>query len=88
MKIVRETLDLTSTGQRPTFHTITDEVKKVVHQSGIQLGSCLVYSRHTTCAVMIDEDSFDKAYTGLTYLQQDLADNFENIFHTCGKQGQ
>jgi thiamine phosphate synthase YjbQ (UPF0047 family) len=60
MKIVRETLDLTSTGQRPTFHTITDEVKKIVHQSGIQLGSCLVYSRHTTCAVMIDEDSFDK----------------------------
>lgn len=88
MKTIRETLKLTSTGQRPTFHTITDAVKGIVKRSGIQSGICLVYSRHTTCAVMIDEDSFDKAYTGLTYLQQDLADIFERIIPTCRKEGQ
>ena len=60
MKIIRETIPLTSTGQRPTFHTITDQVKEIVKNGGIQIGSCLVYSRHTTCAVMIVEDSFDK----------------------------
>ena len=82
MKIIRETIPLTSTGQRPTFHTITDQVKEIVKNAGIQIGSCLVYSRHTTCAVMIDEDSFDKSYTGLTYLQQDLTDVFEKIIPT------
>jgi len=88
MKIIRETLKLVSTGQGPTFHTITDEVKAIVRQTEIQSGICVVYSRHTTCAVMIDEDSFDKAYTGLTYLQQDLADVFEKIIPTCRKEGQ
>ncbi len=88
MKTIRETLKLMSTGGRPTFHTITDRVKDSVRRSGIQSGICLVYSRHTTCAVMIDEDSFDKAYTGMTYLQQDLADVFERIIPTCRKEGQ
>jgi secondary thiamine-phosphate synthase enzyme len=88
MKTIRETLKLVSTGGRPTFHTITDEVKGFVAKSGIQSGLCVVYSRHTTCAVMIDEDSFDKAYTGLTYLQQDLTDVFEDIIPTCRKEGQ
>ena len=47
----------------------------------------MVFSRHTTCAVMIEEDSFDKAYTGLTYLQQDLADVFERIIPTLPQGG-
>ena len=88
MKTIRETLELVSTGQRPTFHTITEKVKDIVRRSEIKSGICVVYSRHTTCAVMIDEDSFDKAYTGLTYLQQDLADVFEKIIPTCRKEGQ
>jgi len=88
MKTVRKTLKLLSTGQRPTFHTITDEVKDIVKRSGIQSGICLVYSRHTTCAVMIDEDSIDRADTGLSCLQQDLADVFEQIIPTCRAEGQ
>ena len=88
MKTVRDTIKVTSTGQRPTFHTVTDQVKEMVSRSGVQSGICVVCSRHTTCAVMIDEDSFDKAYTGLTYLQQDLADVFENIIPTCRRDGQ
>jgi len=88
MKTIRETLKLVSTGQRPTFHTVTDEVKEIVKQSGIQSGICVVYSRHTTCAVMIDEDSIDQSYTGLSYLQQDLTDVLEKIIPTCRKEGQ
>lgn len=88
MKIIQERLSVTSTGMRPTFHTLTDEVKAIVRKSGVQSGICLVYSRHTTCAVMIDEDSFDRAYTGLTYLQQDLVDVFEKVIPTCRKNGQ
>ncbi len=88
MKTIRETLKLMSTGGQPTFHTITDQVKEIVRRSGIQSGICMVYSRHTTCAVMIDEDSIDRAETGLSCLQQDLADVFETIIPTCRKEGQ
>ena len=88
MKTVRETFKVSSTGMRPTFHMVTDKVKDIVTRSEVKSGICLVFSRHTTCAVMIDEDSFDKAYTGLTYLQQDLTDVFENVIPTCRKEGQ
>lgn len=88
MKTIRDTIKVMSTGGRPTFHSVTDQVKDIVRRSEIKSGICLVYSRHTTCAVMIDENSFDKSYTGLTYLQQDLVDIFENIIPTCRKEGQ
>ena len=88
MKIVNETISVSSAGMRPTFHTISDKVKEILNSSGIRSGICIVYSRHTTCAVIIDEDSFDLAYSGLTYLQQDLTDVFEKIIPTCRKEGQ
>ena len=88
MKTIRETFAVSSTGTRPTFHKVTDKVNEIVKYSGIESGICLVFSRHTTCAVMIEEESFDKAYTGLTYLQQDLTDVFEKIIPTCRKEGQ
>ena len=88
MKVINESIHVRSTGNRATFHTVTDKVSEIITRSGIQSGICVVYSRHTTCAVIIDEDSFDRAYTGLTYLQQDLADVFEKIIPTCRKEGQ
>lgn len=88
MKTIRETIQLVSTGQRPTFHTITDEVKGFVGDSKVQSGICVVYSRHTTCAVMIEEDSIDQADTGLSCLQQDLTNVFEQIIPTCRAEGQ
>ncbi|MCL1854680.1 MAG: secondary thiamine-phosphate synthase enzyme YjbQ [Clostridia bacterium] len=88
MKIINESIRVNSTGNRPTFHTVTEKVHKIIADSGIQSGICVVYSKHTTCAVIIEEDSFDRAYTGLTYLQQDLADIFEKIIPACRKEGQ
>lgn len=88
MATVSKSFYVQSTGGRPTFHTVTEEVKEIVAESKITNGICLVFSRHTTCAVMIEENSFDRAYTGLTYLQQDLTDVFENIIPTCRKEGQ
>lgn len=88
MKTIRESFKVCSTGKRPTFHTITDKVEDVIVRSGVQAGICVVFSRHTTCAVMIEEDSIDEAYTGLTYLQQDLTDVFEEIIPTCRREGQ
>lgn len=88
MKFVRELVKVTSTGIRPTFHMVTGQVQEIINRSGIKNGFCLVFSRHTTCAVVLDEDSIDKAYTGLTYLQQDLTDVFEKMIPECRKEGQ
>lgn len=88
MKNIRESFKVSSTGHRPTFHTVTDKVKDIVARSQVKSGICLVFSRHTTCCVMIDEDSFDRSYTGLTYLQQDLTDVLEKVIPTCRKEGQ
>ena len=88
MKIFRETIKASSTGMRPTFHKITDQVKDIVARSGVQNGFCLVYSHHTTCSVVTQEDSFDMAYTGLEYMQQDLVDIFEEIIPQCRHEGQ
>ncbi len=88
MKTVRESLKVSSAGYTPTFHDITEQVKTVVGQAGIQSGICVIYSHHTTCSVMMQECSFDTTYTGKEYLQQDLLDIFEAMIPTCRKEGQ
>lgn len=88
MKTFRESFTVTSNGARPSFHKVTKQVVEIVGNSGVESGICLVYSRHTTCAVLIEEDSFDVTYNGLTYLQQDLVDVFEEVIPTCRKEGQ
>lgn len=88
MKIVRESVEVTSTGRLPSFHKITDQVREVISRSGITLGICVVSTHHTTCSVLTQEDAFDETYTGLDYLQQDLVDVLEKIIPTCRKEGQ
>ncbi|MFV0352582.1 MAG: secondary thiamine-phosphate synthase enzyme YjbQ [Oscillospiraceae bacterium] len=88
MVITAESFAVTSTGLRPTFHTVTEQVQQIIDKTGVKKGLCVVYSHHTTCSVMTQECSFDKAYTGLEYLQQDLADIFEDFIPTCRKEGQ
>ena len=88
MKIYRESIPARSTGLYPTFHKITDKVQEIIDRSGIQNGICVVYSHHTTCSVLTQECSFDLAYNGLEYVQQDLVDIFERLIPTCRKEGQ
>ncbi|MDR0426706.1 MAG: YjbQ family protein [Clostridiales bacterium] len=88
MKIVSQTFRVSSSDAGPVFYAVTERVQAAVAAARIQNGICVVFSRHTTCAVLLDEDSFDKTYTGRTYLQQDLADVFERIIPTCRKEGQ
>ncbi|MDL2258477.1 secondary thiamine-phosphate synthase enzyme YjbQ [Eubacteriales bacterium OttesenSCG-928-K08] len=88
MKILRESIEVHSTGMRPSFFTITKQVEDFLARTGVQEGLCVVYTHHTTCSVMTQECSFDETYTGLEYLQQDLVDVFEAIIPTCRKEGQ
>lgn len=88
MKLFKETVQVQSEGLHPTFHDITAQVQEIVLRSGIREGVCTVYSRHTTCSVILQECSHDKTYFGLEYLQQDLCNIMEALIPTCRVENQ
>ena len=73
---------------RPSFHDVTGNVKKLIEDSGIRNGIVVVYSQHTTCSVIIQEDSIDTTFNGTKYVFQDLLDALEVILPECRKEGQ
>ena len=72
----------------PTFHDVTKNVEEVLKKSGINNGILVVFSQHTTCSVLIQEDSHDVNYYGTKLIMQDLVNVFENIIPTCRTEGQ
>ena len=54
-KLVRRSIRRIASGA-PEFIDITDEVLRAVDDSGIREGSVLVFTRHTTAAVKINEN--------------------------------
>jgi secondary thiamine-phosphate synthase enzyme len=54
MKIYRETLQLKTKGAFDIID-VTSDVEKALVNSGIEEGYALVYSRHTTCGVLLNE---------------------------------
>ena len=85
--IYREKFKVQSNDKVCTFHNVTAQAKEVLARSGIKEGIVVVYSHHTTCAVITQECAFDMSMTGLETLQQDLVEVFENIVPTCRKEG-
>lgn len=73
---------------RPTFHDLTEEVTAIVKKTGVQQGSVLVFSQHTTCSVFIQEQSDDVNYYGTQLVLQDMLNIFEKIIPTCHTEGQ
>jgi len=82
-----EVLEL-ATEQRPSFYDVTDFVKASVARSNIRNGIVVVFSQHTTCSVMIQEDSLDVTFNGTRFLFQDLLNVLEKIIPTCQYEGQ
>jgi secondary thiamine-phosphate synthase enzyme len=76
------------TESRPSFHDVSVKVKNAIKNSGIKNGIAVVYSQHTTCSVMIQEDSIDTTYNGTKYVFQDLLDILDEIVPECKKEGQ
>jgi len=72
----------------PSFHDVTSQVKAIVAASAIRNGIVVVFSPHTTCSVIIQEDSYDTTYNGIKYVMQDLLDIFDRIVPECKKEGQ
>lgn len=74
--------------RRPTFHDVTEEAMNVVQESGITNGILTVFSQHTTCSVLIQEQSDDVNYWGTQFVLQDMVDGLAKIFPTCSNEGQ
>ena len=73
---------------KPIFHDVTDKIKEIVSISSVKNGIAVVYSQHTTCSVIIQEESHDTILDGTKFILQDLLDIFEKIIPKCRKEGQ
>lgn len=85
--VYREEFKVMSNHGMPTFHNVTELARNTVKNSGILNGLVTVYSHHTTCCVIIDEDAFDVTTNGLKTLQQDFVDALERIMPTFNREG-
>jgi len=72
----------------PTFHDVTEQVRAALKNSGIKNGILVVFSQHTTCSVLIQEEAHDVNYWGIKTLMQDLLNALEKIIPTCVTEGQ
>ena len=76
------------TDRRVSFADITNQVKKIVSDSGIHNGLVNVFSQHTSCCVFIQEDSEDTTYWHTPLILQDMVNVLEKIIPTCQYEGQ
>lgn len=74
--------------RRPTFHDVTEKAAEAVRDSGIANGVLTVFSQHTTCSVLIQEQSDDTNYWGTQFVLQDMVNGLSKIFPTCSTEGQ
>ncbi len=72
MKIHTKIVNLESNSGRVTYLNITEEIKKIIDESGIKNGHVIVQSPHTTCSVTFEEFVHDRDITGDEFLQADL----------------
>ena len=87
MTCIHKKINLQS-DRRPTFDDITASVKETIDNSQIKNGIVTVYSPHTTCSVLLQEQSDDVNYWGTQLILQDMVDGLSKIFPTCQTEGQ
>ncbi|GAA5149724.1 hypothetical protein GCM10025768_13300 [Microbacterium pseudoresistens] len=77
-----------STPARQEFFDITDEVLRVVAESGLAEGLVQAFTPHTSCCVLIQEESEDITYYGTQLLLQDTLNVFAKIAPPARHEGQ
>lgn len=70
------------------FHEVTAQVQEAAASSKLRNGLVAVYSQHTTCSIMLQEESHDQTYHGTKFLLQDLVNLLEKAAPTCRHEGQ
>ncbi|HEY4754171.1 MAG TPA: secondary thiamine-phosphate synthase enzyme YjbQ [Candidatus Limnocylindrales bacterium] len=73
---------------KPGFEDVTAAAVEAVAASGVQNGLLTVYSQHTTCAVLIQEEAMDQTLDGVELLLQDMVNGLTTLFPTCLHEGQ
>jgi len=88
MTVHHETVKVESPLHKPMFHDVTDAARAAVARSGVKAGTITVYSAHTTCSVIIQEEAHDTLYDGTKFLLQDMLNRLETLVPTCRHEGQ
>jgi len=74
MKVLSQTMAI-RTEKGPQFIDITDKVREVTERSGVQNGFAVVFSKHTTAAIRINENE--------PALLRDMEQMLEKIAPSC-----
>jgi secondary thiamine-phosphate synthase enzyme len=77
-----------STPARQEFFDITDQVIRFVADSGVTEGIVQAFTPHTSCCVLIQEESEDITYYGTQLLLQDTLNIFAKIVPPARHEGQ
>lgn len=87
MAVFTHSFDL-DTPARQEFFDITERVEDFVSESGISAGIVVAYTQHTSCAVLIQEESEDVTYYGTQLILQDTMNVFAKIVPPVRHEGQ
>ena len=71
MRQVQETLEIRTSGRG--LHDVTDGVRRLVAESGIRDGLCVVFCRHTSASLLIQENADPSARADLEAWLERLA---------------
>ncbi len=88
MIVRHSTVQLESPLRKPMFHEVTEAALAAVAASGVRNGTITVFSAHTTCSVIIQEEAHDTTFDGTKFLLQDMLDRLEALAPTCRREGQ
>lgn len=74
-----------STRERTTFVDVTDRVQRIVTDSSIECGLCVVYCPHTTAAITVNENADpDVVHDMLHWLNQRIPKHDDHFRHDEG----
>lgn len=76
------------TPARQEFFDVTDDLVAFVSQSGVGDGIAIAYSPHTSCCVLLQEQSEDTTYFGTQLLLQDTLNVLAKVAPPTRNEGQ
>ena len=76
------------TPSRPEFFDVTTQFEEFVAGTGVRDGLAVAYSAHTSCCVVLQEESEDVTYYGTQLLLQDTLNVFAKIAPPTRHEGQ
>ncbi len=72
------------TRSRVEFKDITSLLEKLIQQSGVASGTCVVFAPHTTAAILINENDDPHLQSDFANFLEQLAPRDQNYLHSDG----